>query len=186
MCASSSSLPLHVLKQMGQGSARSSAALVFSSGTTAAASSAAESSVACVTSSFSPAAPVDGRAGRAHLLGGWLLAVLVLLALAPLDRRTAALGGRRRADGQEAAGGVLLVNLHVSAHGGGHTRASYVGRELLCQAVISLNAQPWKSNDGIKKRKNNQILNPFRYFLLMLSTTWFSPYIVEEFKIEIK
>lgn len=50
----------------------------------------------------------------AYLLGGRLLAVLFLQP--PLHRWTAAFSGGGGADGQQAAGRVLFVDLHVSAN----------------------------------------------------------------------
>lgn len=60
--------------------------------------------------------PPDSRRSRwcFYLLVGRLLSALLLEALPPLHGRTAAFGGRGGTDGEQAAGRVLLVNLHVS------------------------------------------------------------------------
>lgn len=57
-----------------------------------------------------------GRRILHHLLGGRLLSVLLLEALPPLHGWTAAFGGGGGADGEQTAGRVLLVDLHVSVH----------------------------------------------------------------------
>lgn len=116
MCASRSSLELQVLKQMGQGRSSSSEPrpATASSAVASSATSTHKNLLSPLTEQTSPLP--DSRRSRwgFYLLVGRLLSVLLLEALPPLHGRTAAFGGRGWADGEQAAGRVLLVNLHVS------------------------------------------------------------------------
>lgn len=116
MCASRSSLELQVLKQMGQGRSSSSEPRpATASSAVASSATSTHNNLLSPLTEQTPPLP-DGRRSRwcFYLLVGRLLSVLLLEALPPLHGWTAAFGGRGGADGEQAAGWVLLVNLHVS------------------------------------------------------------------------